>query len=173
MAVKIRLRRMGRKKWPIWGVVASDVRSPRDGRFIEDLGRYYPLEEPARVVLQKERIMYWLQVGAQPTDTVRSILSREGVLLGLHLQRKGKTEEEIAEAVSEHRERHRARAMERAKITPAERRARSLLREAEMAEKREAKAAMERQRRLEEKKARAAARAAQEAEAAAQAEATE
>ena len=53
MAVKLRLRRMGRKKKPIWAVVAADSRAPRDGRFIEDLGRYYPLEEPARVTLKK------------------------------------------------------------------------------------------------------------------------
>ena len=170
MAVKIRLRRMGRKKRPIWGVVASDVRFPRDGRFIEDLGRYYPLEEPARVVLQEERVRYWLQVGAQPTDTVRSLLSREGILLGLHLQRKGKSEEEVAAAVAEHRERQHAQAMNRAKLTPAERRAQSLKREGELAAEREAKAAAERQRRMEEKKARAAAKAAQEAEAAAEVE---
>ena len=178
MAVKLRLRRMGRKKLPIWAVVAADVRSPRDGRFIEDLGRYYPLEEPARVVLKQERIMHWLTVGAQPTPTVRSLLSKEGLLLGLHLKRKGHSGEQVAEAVDAHRSRHAAKAEAAKKVTAADRRAVAM--EAEIAEaaKREAEAAAARQKALEKKKAEAAeaAKAAEEAaasEAADESEATE
>ncbi len=167
---------MGRKKLPIWGVVASDVRAPRDGRFIEDLGRYYPLEEPARVVLKEDRILYWLQVGAQPTDTVHDILSREGLLLGLHLRRKGKREEEILQEVEAHRDRHREKGLMARKVTPADRRSNALQRESEAATKREAAEAAARQRMAEEKKAaaeakKAAARAAAEAQAEAEAEA--
>ena len=100
MAGKLRLRRMGRKKLSVFSLVATDTRSPRDGRFIEDLGRYEPVAEPARVSLNADRILYWLREGAQPTDTVRNLLSQEGIMLHLHLLRKGKTEEEIEQAVS-------------------------------------------------------------------------
>lgn len=99
MAVKLRLRRMGRKKHPIYAVVAADSRSPRDGKYIEDLGRYYAVEEPTRVVLEKERVLYWLEQGAQPTETVRSIFSHEGLMLTAHMRRKGKSAEEIQQAV--------------------------------------------------------------------------
>ena len=100
MAVRLRLRRMGRKKLPIYALVAADARSPRDGRFIEDLGRYEPLSEPAAVRLNEDRILYWLGEGAQPTHTVRNLLSEQGVMLRLHLLRKGKREEEIEQAVT-------------------------------------------------------------------------
>ena len=86
MSVKIRLRRMGRKKRPVFGVVAADSRFPRDGRYIEDLGRYEPLDEPNSVKLNNERILYWLENGAQPSDTVRSILSKHGLMLALHMR---------------------------------------------------------------------------------------
>ena len=164
MAVKLRLRRMGRKKLPIWAVVVADVRSPRDGRFIEDLGRYYPLEEPARVELKDERVMYWLSVGAQPTATVRSLLSKQGLLLGLHLKRKGRAEEEIGEAVQQHRERHAAKAEANRKVTSAERRTAALEHEAEVAAKREAAEAAARKKALAEKKAKAEAAKAAEAD---------
>ena len=98
---------MGRKKRPIYAVVAADSRSPRDGRFIEDLGRYHVVEEPARVELEKERVLYWLERGAQPTDTVKSLLSEQGIMLTLHLKRKGKSEDEInaeVESFLAHRE---------------------------------------------------------------------
>src|SRR5690554_4887014 len=101
MAVKLRMRRLGRKKRPIFALVAADSRSPRDGRFIEDLGRYEPINEPAQVSLKEDRILYWLQQGAQPSHTVRNLLSKQGVMLQLHLLRKGKSEEEIQQAVSE------------------------------------------------------------------------
>ncbi|MCZ6758030.1 MAG: 30S ribosomal protein S16, partial [Bacteroidetes bacterium] len=103
MSVKIRLRRMGRKKRPIYGVVASDSRFPRDGRFIEDLGRYQPLDASENVKLKNERVLYWLENGAQPTDTVRSILSKQGLMLALHMKRKGSSDEEIWSAVEIHR----------------------------------------------------------------------
>ncbi|HEX7071144.1 MAG TPA: 30S ribosomal protein S16 [Rhodothermales bacterium] len=103
MAVKLRLRRMGRRKRPMYSVVAADSRSPRDGRFIEDLGRYNPLNDPATVDLKTDRLLYWLEQGAQPSDTVRSLLSREGLMLALHMRRKGKSEDEIQAAIEKHR----------------------------------------------------------------------
>jgi len=85
----------------MYKVVVADVRSPRDGRFIEALGEYAPLSNPPGVRLNEDRIMYWLQVGAQPSDTVRSLLSHEGLMLRLHLQRKGKSETDIQEQVAQ------------------------------------------------------------------------
>jgi len=155
---------MGRKKLPIWAVVAADSRSPRDGRYIEDLGRYYPVEEPARVELKHDRVMYWLEVGAQPTETVRSILSKQGVLLGLHLKRKGKSPEEIEAAVQEHRTRHAEKALAARKITSADRRRQALQAEQAAAEKIEAEILAARRKAAEEKKRvkEAAAKKAQE-----------
>jgi small subunit ribosomal protein S16 len=87
--VKLRLARQGRKKVPIYKIVAADSRSRRDGRFIEALGQYRPKNETGdKTALNEERVMYWLNVGAQPTDTVRSILSKEGILLKWHLEKK-------------------------------------------------------------------------------------
>ncbi len=119
--VKLRLRRMGRKKRPLYAVVAADSRSPRDGRYIEDLGRYEPLQEPAMVDLKTDRLIYWLLEGAQPSDTVRSILSREGVMLALHMRRKGAEEEDIAAAVEEHRTRLAEKWAGRTKTTAKDR----------------------------------------------------
>ncbi len=76
MAVKIRLARAGAKKRPFYRIVAADVRSPRDGRFLEKLGTYDPNAEPSRVELRADRIQHWISVGAQPTDTVRRLLKR-------------------------------------------------------------------------------------------------
>lgn len=98
MAVKLRLRRDGRRHYAFFHLVAADSRSPRDGRFIEQLGYYNPNTQPAEIRLNHERILYWLQQGAQYTETVRSLLSREGILLKLHLWRKGKSAEEIEAA---------------------------------------------------------------------------
>lgn len=84
MAVKIRLKRMGSKKKPFYRIVVADSRSPRDGRFIETVGTYNPLQDPAQVVLKEEEILDWLSKGAQPSDTVRNILSREGVMTKFH-----------------------------------------------------------------------------------------
>jgi small subunit ribosomal protein S16 len=80
MAVKIRLKRMGAKKAPFYRIVAADSRSPRDGRFIEQLGTYDPTKNPAVVTLKEEEILKWLSNGAQPSDTVRSLLSQNGVM---------------------------------------------------------------------------------------------
>jgi small subunit ribosomal protein S16 len=79
MAVKIRLARHGAKKRPFYRIVAADSESPRDGRFLEKLGTYNPLQNPAQVNLDAERVKYWISQGARPTDTVRSILKSEGV----------------------------------------------------------------------------------------------
>ncbi len=76
MAVKIRLRRMGRKKQAHYRVVVADSQSPRDGRFVETLGYYKPLSHPARIVLNMERVEYWLAEGAEPSDTVRSLINK-------------------------------------------------------------------------------------------------
>ena len=74
--VKIRLRRMGAKKAPYYRVVVADSRSPRDGRFIEEIGIYQPLAEPAVIQINKERAEYWIKNGAQPSDTVRALLKK-------------------------------------------------------------------------------------------------
>lgn len=105
MSVKLRLRRIGRKKIPVYSIVAADSRKARDGRYIEDLGRYYPLREPAEVQLDEERALYWLDNGAQPSDTVRSILYRRGLLLQNHLKQKGESPDEIEKKVQTFRER--------------------------------------------------------------------
>lgn len=80
MAVKIRLRRMGAKKAPFYRIVVADGRYPRDGRFIEEIGYYDPTKEPSVVAVDKEKAQKWIANGAQPTDTVKSILKKEGVL---------------------------------------------------------------------------------------------
>ncbi|HAM69530.1 MAG: 30S ribosomal protein S16 [Oscillospiraceae bacterium] len=80
MAVKIRLRRMGAKKAPFYRIVVADGRYPRDGRFIEEIGYYDPTKEPSVVKVDAEKAKAWLQNGAQPTDTVRVILKKQGVL---------------------------------------------------------------------------------------------
>lgn len=86
MAVKIRLARHGKKNFAFFHIVVADVRAPRDGRFIEQIGSYNPNTNPATIVLNSEKALAWLNVGAQPTPTVRRILSYEGVLLRKHLQ---------------------------------------------------------------------------------------
>lgn len=82
--VKLRLKRMGKKGAPFYRIVAADSRSPRDGRFIEQIGTYNPTKPEEKVTLDKELAKKWLSNGAQPTDTVRSILSHEGVLKEMH-----------------------------------------------------------------------------------------
>ena len=85
MATKIRLQRRGRKGYAFYAIVIADSRAPRDGRFIEKIGTYNPNTDPAAVDLNFERALYWVNVGAQPTDTTRNILSREGVYMKKHL----------------------------------------------------------------------------------------
>ena len=84
MAVKMRLKRMGAKKRPFYRIVVADSRFPRDGRFIEEVGYYNPIENPAVIKLEKELIFKWLNNGATPTDTVRDILSKEGIMKEFH-----------------------------------------------------------------------------------------
>ncbi len=84
MAVKLRLKRMGTKKRPFYRVVAADSRSPRDGRIIETVGTYNPITEPAEVKIDEEKAMTWLANGAEPTDTVRDLLKRQGILEKIH-----------------------------------------------------------------------------------------
>jgi small subunit ribosomal protein S16 len=78
--VKIRLRRMGRRNRPFYRVVAADSRSPRDGKFIELIGHYDPLADPETISIDEEKALKWLRYGAQPTDTVRSLLSKLGIM---------------------------------------------------------------------------------------------
>jgi small subunit ribosomal protein S16 len=85
--VRIRLRRVGRKKSPIYRIVVADSRSPRDGRFIEIIGNYSPRQGDTAIDLKKDRANYWLDNGAQPSDTVRSLLRRAGVLKARHENR--------------------------------------------------------------------------------------
>lgn len=90
MAVKIRLKRMGAKKAPFYRVVVADSRSPRDGRFIEEIGYYNPLTEPAQIKINEERAIKWLNEGAQPSDTVRSLFRKQGILQKIHESKYGK-----------------------------------------------------------------------------------
>lgn len=85
MATRIRLQRHGHKGYAFYSIVAADSRAPRDGRFIEKVGTYNPNTNPATVDINFDRALYWVECGAQPTDTVRNILSREGVMLMKHL----------------------------------------------------------------------------------------
>lgn len=90
MAVKIRLRRMGAKKAPFYRIVVADSRSPRDGAFIEKIGTYNPLTNPAEIKVDEELTLKWLNNGAVPTDTVRNLLSKVGVMKKFHDQKQGK-----------------------------------------------------------------------------------
>ncbi|CDD31865.1 30S ribosomal protein S16 [Phocaeicola barnesiae] len=101
MATKIRLQRNGRKSYAFYSIVIADARAPRDGRFTEKIGTYNPNTNPATVDLNFDRALYWVMTGAQPTDTVRNILSREGVYMKKHLLggvAKGAFDEAQAEA---------------------------------------------------------------------------
>ncbi len=97
MAVKLRLRRMGRKKRPFYRIVAADARSPRDGRFIEEIGYYNPMTDPHVIEVKEDRALYWLSQGAIPTDTVKSLLRRKGIILRFDLMRRGLSTEKIEE----------------------------------------------------------------------------
>ena len=100
MATKIRLQRGGHKGYAVYRIVIADARAPRDGRFTEKIGMYNPNTNPATVDLNFDRALYWVEVGAQPTDTVRNILSREGVYLMKHLRggvKKGAFDEATAQ----------------------------------------------------------------------------
>lgn len=100
MAVKIRLARRGRRKKPYYHIVIADARAPRDGKFIENIGSYNPMTKPATITIDRDKAFEWLEKGAQPTDTVRAILSVKGVMYKKHLQRgvsKGALTQEAAD----------------------------------------------------------------------------
>jgi small subunit ribosomal protein S16 len=97
LSVRLRLRRMGRKKKPFYRIVAADQRSPRDGRFIEIIGNYDPLQDPQTIELKEDRIHYWLEKGAQPSSTVRSLLRKKGIWHRLDMQKQGLDAEKIEE----------------------------------------------------------------------------
>ncbi len=99
--VRIRLRRVGRKKQPVYRIVVADARSPRDGRFIETIGTYNPRLTEGGLAVKEDRASYWLDVGAQPSDTVRSLLRRAGVLKARHEQRLGRKLQSAAVPVSD------------------------------------------------------------------------
>ncbi len=123
----LRLRRIGRKKVPIYKLVAADSRSPRDGRFIEALGVYKPLLDPLEFDVNEERLYYWLRKGAQPSDTVRTLLSRKGIWLKWTLMKKGADEAAIAAEFmkwqSQQEEKHRREAERKARRAALKRRA--------------------------------------------------
>ena len=101
MSTKIRLQRGGRKGYAFYRIVIADVRAPRDGRFTEKIGTYNPNTNPSTVDIDFDRALYWVETGAQPTDTVRNILKREGVYLMKHLRagvKKGAFDEAAAQA---------------------------------------------------------------------------
>ena len=103
MAVRIRLQRHGRKKRPFYRLVAADARAQRDGVFLERLGHYNPLTDPADVVIDEEKALKWLRRGAQPSDTAKRLLSKSGILMKFEYEKLGKPmpETEIAEQVVE------------------------------------------------------------------------
>ena len=79
MTTRIRLRRLGAKKRPFYRVVVADQRSPRDGRFIENIGKYHPLDEPSRIEIDEERALHWLRTGAQPSESVKNLMDKVGI----------------------------------------------------------------------------------------------
>jgi small subunit ribosomal protein S16 len=101
--VKLRLRRKGRTHYPVYDIIAVDSRKKRDGDFLERLGYYDPHSQPSTISVDPTRAIYWLNVGAQPTDLVRELLSYEGVLLRRTLEFKGKTAEEIENEIEKHK----------------------------------------------------------------------
>lgn len=112
MAVKLRLKRMGKKRQPLYKVVAADSRSPRDGKFIEALGNYNPRTEPQTIELKADRAIYWLERGAEPTATVKNLLSKKGILYQIHLKKQGVSEEEIAKKMEEWEATHQYKTVE-------------------------------------------------------------
>lgn len=158
MAVKLRLTRMGRKKRPFYRIVAVDSRVRRDGQYIEAVGTYNPLTNPATLEVDQAVALKWLGNGAQATDTVRSLLSRAGVLLAHDLGKRGASEEQVAAKVAEHLERKGAKDKQ---AVEAKRRAEEAARKAQAEAARKA---------AEEKAAAEAAAAAESSEAAESAE---
>lgn len=178
MATKIRLQRHGRKAYAFYKIVVADSRAPRDGRFIEKIGTYNPNTNPATVDINFERALYWLGVGAQPTDTARNLLSGEGVLLMKHLQggvKKGAFDQAKAQEKFEAWQKERIAALEAIKTKDASRKAEALkVALAAEAEVNKAKAAAVAEKKRAEEAAKAAAEApAEEASASEEAPAEE
>ncbi len=88
--VKLRIQRLGAKKRPFYRIVAADSRFPRDGKFLEIVGTYNPVAQPAEIKIDEEKALKWLKCGAQPTDTVRSLFSRQGIIAKFHNEKSGK-----------------------------------------------------------------------------------
>ncbi len=104
MSVKIRLQRKGRRKRPFYHIVIADARAPRDGKFIEQIGSYNPMTSPATIEIDDSRVLYWMEQGAQPTDTVRAVLRFKGILYRRHLDRgvaKGAFTQDVADKMFE------------------------------------------------------------------------
>ncbi len=101
MAVRLRLRRVGKKKAPVYHIVAADSRVERNGKFLEVVGRYEPLQHPALVSAKEDRLFYWLKNGALPTDTVRSLLQRNGLWMKWSLTKRGKDAAFITSAMEQ------------------------------------------------------------------------
>ena len=108
--VKLRLKRMGKKDFPVYKIVAADSRSPRDGKFIDAVGLYDPKTHPMTIDVKEERVIYWLKNGAQSTPTVRSLLRRKGITFKFHLMKKGLSKEEIQKKMDEWSSLHEHRA---------------------------------------------------------------
>lgn len=118
MAVRLRLRRMGKKKQPFYRIVAIDSRVARDGKYLENLGNYNPIKNPHELTVHVDRALYWLQNGAQPSDTVRSLFRKKGVLLRWDLMKRGKSEAEIESEIKkwDAQQEERSRRLEAARI---------------------------------------------------------
>lgn len=175
--IKLRLQRKGRKKRPFYHIVVADSRSPRDGRIIERLGRFDNVSEDKKLTYDEERVIHWLKIGAQPSDTVRNILKKEGILYKMHLMRWGKSEEEINAALEEWRQAREDRDSE-ADVSRKNQQKELLKAEEQeykkQLEEKAAAAAKELEKKKEEEaKAKAEAEAAKKAEAEAEAEAAE
>jgi small subunit ribosomal protein S16 len=115
LSVKLRLQRLGKKRQPFYRIVAADARSPRDGKFIEVVGTYNPRTNPPEVLIKEDRAIKWLKNGAQPTDTVRSLFRKEGILLKYHLMRKKVEIEKIEETLQQFKARREENLQKRRK----------------------------------------------------------
>ena len=111
--VKLRLKRAGRKKFPVYQIVVADARSPRDGKFLEVVGHYEPTAKPHAVTIKKDRIIYWMQTGAQPTATVNSLIRTTGLLYELRLKSMGRSEAEITAEMEKWQEHQNVRRQKR------------------------------------------------------------
>lgn len=162
MATKIRLQRGGRKGYAFYSIVIADVRAPRDGKFTEKIGTYNPNTNPATVDLNFDRALYWVNVGAQPTDTVRNILKREGVYMMKHLQggvKKGAFDEAAAQTKFEAWKADKQKGLDT--LREAEAKAKKEAYEKNLAEEKKVNEAIAKK--VAEKKAEAAAKAAEAA----------